>query len=282
MQTQTEIRALLASRGLTPKHRFGQNFLVDHNHLKRFVATSGVHAQSLVLEIGPGTGTLSECILETGAQLLACELDRDLCGLLRETLLSKFSTRVTLIEGDCLDGKHTINPAILSAINGRPFTLVANLPYQIASPLMAILACETPHCLGQFVTIQRDVADRLLAREGCGEYGPLTISIGACADVELVSVLPPGCFWPPPKVTSAMIAIRPKTTPLIAADASLRRAFSVFLQSVFSKRRKQLGSILGRDHSWPANITPTQRPEELTIAQLVALWQASSPPTHQV
>ena len=274
LQTQTEIRALLASRGLTPKHRFGQNFLVDHNHLRKLVVASSIDANSLVLEVGPGTGTLSECILETGAELLACELDRDLCALLRETLLPKHARRMTLLEGDCLDGKHAISPAILDVIAGRPFSLVANLPYQIASPLMAMLACETPYCLGQFVTIQRDVADRLLAREGCGEYGPLTISIGACADVTLLSVLPPGCFWPPPKVTSAMIAIRPRQTPDIAPDPQLRKAFSAFLLRVFSNRRKQLGSILGRDHGWPAGILAIQRPEELTISQLVSLWES--------
>ncbi len=282
MQTQTEIRALLASRGLAPKHRFGQNFLVDHNHLKKFVASSAIRAQSLVLEIGPGTGTLSECILETGAELIACELDRDLCALLRDTLLPKHASRMTLIEGDCLDGKHAINPAILDAIALRPFTLVANLPYQIASPLMAMLACETPHCVGQFVTIQRDVADRLLAREGCGEYGPLTISIGACADVTLLSVLAPGCFWPPPKVTSAMISIRPKQAPCIARDLQQRKDFSAFLQRVFSNRRKQLGSTLGRDHPWPEGILATQRPEELSIAQLVSLWEAARVRAHQV
>lgn len=273
MQTQTEIRAMLALRGLTPKHRFGQNFLVDHNHLRKFVTASGVGAGSLVLEIGPGTGTLSEAILESGAQVIACELDRDLAAMLRETLMPKYAAQMELIEGDCLDGKHAINPHVLRALGGRPFTLVANLPYQIASPLMAMLACETPHCLGQFVTIQRDVADRLLASPKSGEYGPLTISIGACAQVELLATLPPGCFWPPPKVTSAMIAIRPRVIPFIEANIAARQAFSVFLQRVFSKRRKQLGSILGREHAWPCEITPMQRPEELTVQQLLALWK---------
>ena len=90
---------------------------------------------------------------------------------------------------------------------GRPFVLVANLPYQAATPLMATLLERHPECRGQFVTIQREVGDRLRAQPHSGEYGPLTIMVQAFCEVEQIAVLPPGCFWPPPDVTSAMVAI---------------------------------------------------------------------------
>jgi 16S rRNA (adenine1518-N6/adenine1519-N6)-dimethyltransferase len=131
-----------------------------------------------------------------------------------------------------------------------------------------------PQCLGQFVTIQREVGDRLRAQPGTGEYGPLTILVQAFCEVEQVAVLPPGCFWPPPEVTSAMLALRPRAAPALPhAEAD---AFGAFVHTLFSKRRKQLGAILGRTRSWPEGIDPTQRPETLAVADLVRLWRAGA------
>jgi 16S rRNA (adenine1518-N6/adenine1519-N6)-dimethyltransferase len=270
VQTQSDIRAILAARGLSPKHRFGQNFLVDHNLLRRLVDASGVGAGSLVLEIGPGTGTMSEEILARGAELVAIELDRDLAAHLREHFASE--PRFHLVEGDCLDGKRALNAEALALIGERPFTIVANLPYQAASPVMAI-AATMPSCLGQFVTIQREVGDRLRAQPGSGEYGPLTIVVQAFATVEQLAVLSSGCFWPPPDVTSAMVAIRPRATPAIPHGES--EEFGAFVHTLFSKRRKQLGAILGRARAWPEGIEPTARPESLAVEDLVRLWRAS-------
>ena len=234
------------------------------------VDASGIGEHSLVVEIGPGTGTMSEEILARGAELLAIELDRDLSEHLREHFAS--NPRFTLIEGDCLNGKRALNADVLARLAGRPFTLVANLPYQAASPVIAICA-STPQCLGQFVTIQREVGDRLRASAGGGEYGPLTIIVQAFAEVEQVAVLSSGCFWPPPEVTSAMIAIRPRAVPAIPHGEA--DAFGAFVHTLFSKRRKQLGAILGRNRSWPDGIDPSARPESLPIADLVRLWRAS-------
>jgi 16S rRNA (adenine1518-N6/adenine1519-N6)-dimethyltransferase len=275
VQTQSDIRAILAARELSPKHRFGQNFLVDHNLLKRLVDTSGVGPGSLVLEIGPGTGTMSEEILARGAELVAIELDRDLAAHLREHFAAE--PRFTLLEGDCLDGKRALHADARARLADRPFTLVANLPYQAASPVMAICA-GMPQCLGQFVTIQREVGDRLRAQPGSGDYGPLTIVVQAFAEVEQVAVLSPGCFWPSPEVTSAMLAIRPRATPRLAHGES--DAFGAFVHTLFSKRRKQLGAILGRDRIWPPGIDPHSRPESLGVEDLVRLWRALEPPRH--
>ena len=268
VQTQSEIRDILAARGISPKHRFGQNFLVDQNLLRRLVDASAIGPGSLVVEIGPGTGTMSEEMLARGAELIAIELDRDMAAILRERLGAHPS--FTLIEGDCLDGKRALNAEALARIAGRPFTLVANLPYQAASPVMAICA-TMPNCLGQFVTIQREVGDRLRAQPGGGEYGPLTILVQAFCEVEHIAVLSPSCFWPPPEVTSAMLALRPRTTTAIARDEA--DAFGAFVHTLFSKRRKQLGAILGRSRAWPEGIDPSQRPETLSVDDLVRLWR---------
>jgi len=263
MQTLTEIRAILAVRGLRPKHRLGQNFLHDHNHLRRLVEVAGVRAGEVVLEVGPGTGTLTEALLERDAEIVVCELDDDMADIIADRL----GEQVTLVRGDCLDGKHAIAPALVAALGGRPFVLVANLPYGAATPLMATLLSDHPECRGQFVTIQREVADRLTAKPGTKAYGPITILAQTLAEVRMIATLPPGCFWPPPTVTSAMISIVPKAE---RPDID-PKALGAFTARLFGMRRKQLGTILGRDRTWPEGLVPTMRPEELSPGDVLRL-----------
>ena len=269
MQSLSEIRALLAERGLRPRHRFGQNFLIEPVHLRRLVEAAEVAAGDVALEVGPGTGTLTEELLAAGAEVVASEIDRDLAALVRD----RFRDRIELVEGDALAAKRSISPAIEAALRGRPFVLVANLPYQIASPLLANLAGD-PRCSGCFVTVQREVADRLAAAPETSDYGPLSVVVQSRFEVEHLADLPPGCFWPPPKVTSAMVAMRPRAQPRI--DFARLDAFGRFVQSVFSKRRKQLGSILGRSSSFPAGISPDVRAETITVPQWVELFEVFS------
>ena len=200
-QTLSEIRAELEARGIRPKHRFGQNFLHDQNQLRRLVAASGVTAGDLVLEVGPGTGTLTETMLDAGCEVVACEIDRDMAAIVRARnahRMGRAPGMLTVVEADCLDGKHAVGREVLRALDGRTFTLVANLPYQAATPLMATLLERHPECRGQFVTIQREVADRLMAGAGSDAYGPISVSMALLAHVEPVAVLGPGCFWPAP------------------------------------------------------------------------------------
>src|SRR5262245_46786199 len=134
MQTKQQIQSLLAQAGLSPRHRFGQNFMIDQN-LLRIVADAGSPAAGdVVIEVGPGTGTLTEELLSRGALVIGVEIDRDLAGLLRERF--KEEERFELIEGDALDSKHSLNPQLLAAVERHRPKLIANLPYNIASPLI--------------------------------------------------------------------------------------------------------------------------------------------------
>lgn len=269
MQTVAEIKALLAARGIRPKHRFGQNFLHDRNQLIKLVEAARVRPGEVVLEVGPGTGTLTEELVAAGATVIAAEIDPDMIAIVRERL----GERVTVVAGDCLAGKRSLSPDIVAAIAGRPFVLVANLPYGAASPLMAILATRHAECRGQYVTVQREVADRLLAPAGGREYGPLTIAIGLAATVRDLATVKPASFWPMPEVTSAMIAIEPKPSPPWR-DRAEGEAFEGFVSRLFSARRKQIGSTLGRAGPWPEGIEPSMRPEELAPPDLWRLFQA--------
>jgi 16S rRNA (adenine1518-N6/adenine1519-N6)-dimethyltransferase len=278
VQTLTEIRALLHARGAAPRHRFGQNFLHDHNQLRRLVARARVTHGTRVLEVGPGTGTLTESLLESGATVIACEIDPVMIAIVRDRVLPMANGQLDIVEGDCLSGKHHLAPALLAAIDARfgsePFLLVANLPYQAATPLMLNLLTAVPRCTGLFVTIQREVADRLSAAPGSKSYGPLSVQAQLLARIDPFGVLPPSCFWPAPDVQSALVAIE-RLEPAPTHDPL---AFGRFLQRVFGKRRKQLGSVLGREGSWPDGIVPSMRPEQLTPHQLLALAAAHPMP----
>ncbi len=336
LQTLTQIRQLLDERGLRPKHRLGQNFLHDKNQLVKLMDAAEVGSGDVILEVGPGTGTLTSALLERGAEVIACEIDEDMAGIVEAEFASELvgcvgggtnppqgrGGSLRLIRGDAM-GKHRhLNAEVLQAIDGRSFKLVANLPYQIASGLITTLLVEhgpentgeTPvpsnkslmgNCVGQFVTIQKEVADRLMAKPNTKEYGALSIIVQALGDVQMIGVLSATCFWPPPEVTSAMVGIRPTlgtvsphAGPLPGGEgvgqglrsgpfpgregdglntSENRREFARFVVELFTKRRKQLGTILGRDRfDWPAGVTADLRPEALEAGQVVELWRQVS------
>jgi len=290
-QTLSEIKSLLATHGLHPRHRLGQNFLHDANQMVRILDAAALKDDELVLEVGPGTGALSERLLDAGVRLAMVEIDRELEPILQQRVLERHPDRARLLLADVLAGKHDINPAVWQLLNevrktSTPdparrlvdplaFKLIANLPYNVASPLLANLVLDHPQMTLAVVMIQSEVADRLTAEPGGKEYGPLGILVQAACHVERIAVLTPGCFWPAPKVDSAVVRLRRRKVPL-APDL---KALSDLLHTLFSKRRKQIGSILGRDAVLPAVIDSTARPEQLTIDQFVAL--AASVPLKQ-
>ena len=272
-QTLTDIQNLLRTHGLLPKKRLGQNFLHDANHMDQVVAAARVGEGHVVLEVGAGTGSLSRRLLDAGARLVAVEIDADLEPILRQQLVDPFGGRVTLVIGDVLSGKHVISLVVLDAlasIGAAKFKLVANLPYNIASPLLVNLAVDHPGMTDAVVMVQREVAARLAAGPGTKVYGPLGVIVQAMCEVELIATLAPTCFWPNQQVESAVIRLTRRSRPLTADPAR----FGAFIHNVFHTRRKQLGTILGRDLNWPAGVEPVTRPEQLSIQQLVALCDA--------
>lgn len=267
MQTLTRIKELLAARGLAPRKSLGQNFLIDQNLIRKLVDAAGVGPSSLVLEVGPGTGTLTEELLDRGCEVVACELDAGLAAVVRETVAPAHPGRLTVIEGDCLASKRALAPAILAALKGRPFQLVSNLPYNAGTPLMLTLLTGHPECRSLHVTVQREVADRVLAGPGSKDYGTLGIVTAAVATAERLATLPPECFWPRPEVTSGMIGIVRRDRALTENPAGL----AAFCQRVFSARRKQLGSVLGREGPWPPGVRPEDRAESVPVESLIEL-----------
>ncbi len=269
-QTLSEIKALLASRGLRPKHALGQNFLHDGNHLRAIVEAAGVTPGDRVLEVGPGTGTLTGALLDAGAVVTAVELDDALAGLVQERFGGHEG--FSLVRGDCLDGKHGLNKEMMGLVGDGPFKLVANLPYQAASPLLANLAgLEARPMSVAVVMLQKEVADRLSAGPGSKIYGALGVLLQSGFEVERVAVLPASCFWPQPKVQSAVVRMVRLDEPLVT-DLP---AFGRFLHRLFAQRRKQLGAVLGRGFDFPEGVDPDDRAEDLPPEVLAELFRRS-------
>jgi 16S rRNA (adenine1518-N6/adenine1519-N6)-dimethyltransferase len=265
----TELKQMLSERELAPRKSLGQNFLIDHNLCRKLITASNLKLGNLVLEVGPGAGTLTQPLLELGCRVIACELDIGLADLIEERFPDE---NLQLIRGDCLASKHSINPAIAAAVAGEPFTLIANLPYSIASPLIMILLLDHPQCTSLWVTVQKEVADRLCASPGTKEFGQMSVIAQALAELSPVATLAPSCFWPQPKVASAMIGLTRRPAPRTRDIHTLQR----LCQRLFTQRRKQLGTTLKNTISsedWPADIAPTLRPEQLTIEQFESLAQ---------
>jgi 16S rRNA (adenine1518-N6/adenine1519-N6)-dimethyltransferase len=274
VQTLSDIRALLDAHGLKPQHRLGQNFLHDKNLLTRLVQSAGITPGELVLEIGPGTGTLTEGLCAAGAQVVACEIDGGLAGIMRDRFPD-----VQLLECDCLGRGRRLAAPLTDVLEGRPFKLVANLPFQVASTVVVTLLVHHPECHGLFVTIQQEVAERLAAEPGTKAFGALTVTVRGLAEVTPIAQLPASCFWPRPKVASTMVAIRPCDPQEHGITDPV--ALATFATTLFGKRRKQLGTIFGRDIKWPDGITPDLRPDALTVHQIIklcSLFCSSSPP----
>ncbi len=288
-QNLQEIRELLERHALSPRHALGQNFLIDANLVRKLVNAAGLQAGDLVLEVGPGTGTLTGELLERGARLIACELDRGMASLLRERFADRLVPadqplepgQFLLVEGDALERKRELSPAIIAAIAAQPrtpFKLIANLPYAAATPIMLTLLIDHPDCIGQYVTIQREVGERLLARPGQPAWCPLSaLAQAACGRTGLdrIAILPPECFWPRPDITSVMVGLTRRPAGDVPIDLRLLEAFC---RLIFGQRRKQLRAILGGGFAFPEGIVPTARAEALTLEDLIALaqlWQQS-------
>jgi 16S rRNA (adenine1518-N6/adenine1519-N6)-dimethyltransferase len=242
VQTQREIKSLLAEVGLHPQKRFGQNFLVDGNLLRKIVQAADVQPTDVVLEVGPGTGSLTEELLSRAGHVVAVEIDRGLQALCFQRFADQ--PHFTLIGQDVLERKSELAPLVLETLAqrhrqlGGRLLLVANLPYQVATPLIIdLLLCDLPFA-GMYFTVQAEVADRFTARPGTRDYGPVSIFCQQLADVSRIARVPATAFWPPPKIASAMLALQ-VCRARYPESATLAR-WVALVRCGFSHRRKTL------------------------------------------
>ena len=215
-----------------PRKRFGQHFLRDARVLDAIVEALGPLEATTVVEIGPGRGVLTDRLAERAARLVAIELDRDLAQHLAERYAARAG--VSIVNADVLK-------VSLGALAAGPYRLVGNVPYYITTPIL-FQALEAPRAEVAVFLVQKEVADRLTAPPGTKAYGALGVNIQAVAEVELVVRVPPGAFYPPPQVDSAVVRLRPRAEPVVTPEeeAGYRR----FVQAAFGMRRKQLGRVL--------------------------------------
>ena len=285
MQTKQQIQNLLASAGTTPNHRRGQNFLIDLNLLRLLIDSADIHTNDIVLEVGCGTGSLTEQLTELAGKVIAVELDDVLTKITAKQLEEKHNLEI--ITSDILESKNTIDSSVIEAVtaarneySGR-LMLVANLPYSVASPVMLnlITGSVTADCM--YVTVQKEVADRMTAEPGSAHYGTLSIFLAATGDVKILRTLKPTVFWPKPQVDSTMISfIRSrKKTGRINNMQIFRQVVNLFMQH----RRKMLKACtrfaaddLENIHNWDSIFTDCaidsrNRPEQLSADEFLSI-----------
>ena len=267
-QSLSEMRALLASHGLEPNKALGQHFLADPNIVMKIVRTAGVGPGDQVLEVGPGTGTLTAALASTGAKVVAYELDRSLAPVLEATLSGFPNVEVRFQDATLLEGGELPDTG--------EWTMVANLPYNVGTPLVLSLLRSAPMIKRFVVMLQKEVADRFMADPGSKTYGLPSVIVGLHAEVTDSFFVPPQVFFPPPNVGSAVIVLD-----RVTASPSSERAIEI-AETAFKKRRKMLrGSLRGMFHDVVAafqiaGIPSTARPEELSADDFIRLAKVDS------
>jgi 16S rRNA (adenine1518-N6/adenine1519-N6)-dimethyltransferase len=283
-QTQTTIRRLLAEAGIAPRKRYGQHFLIDRNLMNRLIQAAEIGPSDCILEVGGGTGSLTGLLAETGAKIVAVEIDK-LLGLIAARSLAD-CPNVSLLQLDVLAGKSTLSPDLVTAVRSKltsksiTLKLVANLPYDIATPLVIdLLLSDLPFARLCF-TVQAEVGDRFLAPPGGSDYGPVSVITQALCTGQRIGKVPPRAFWPAPKVASIMIRLDPM--PAAARPINQSEEFARFVRGFFLHRRKTLGHLI-RNHPKSAQIhsalaaegiEPIARPETVTVPQWIHLFHA--------
>lgn len=218
--------------------KFGQNFLIDTHVLDKIIQEAGITREDMVLEIGPGIGTMTQYLCENAGAVVAVEIDEALIPILKETL-SGYSN-VSVLNEDIL--KVDINRLVREKNNGNPIKVVANLPYYITTPIiMGLFESKVP-LESITIMVQKEVADRMKAGPGSKDYGALSLAVQYYARPEIVAIVPPNCFMPRPNVSSAVIRlIRYQTPPVTVNNEEL--LFNI-IRASFNQRRKTLMNSL--------------------------------------
>jgi 16S rRNA (adenine1518-N6/adenine1519-N6)-dimethyltransferase len=265
--TRREVTDLLARADRHPSRALGQNFVVDPNTVRKIAALAGVGHGDRVIEVGAGLGSLTLALRETGAAVTAVEVDHHLTPLLREVVEP---AGATVVEADAM----TLDWQAL--LGGERWVLVANLPYNIATPLVADLLDTVPQVDRMLVMVQREVGERLAAHVGDEQYGAVSVKVAYWATAKVVGKVPATVFLPQPKVESALVAITRRPEPAAEVDFALVRAG-------FNQRRKMLRRSLAGlvdDAAFACvGVRPEARAEELDVDAWGRLTACSRPPS---
>jgi len=288
-QTLTFLMRRFEEAGIRPRTKFGQNFLIDLNLLGILADSAQLTAADVVLEIGTGTGSLTALMASKAAAVVTVEVDPKMFQLAGEELHAL--NNVTMLQIDALKNKNRLNPELLEVVDscldaapGRRLKLVANLPYNIATPVLCNLLALARPPETMTVTIQKELADRIIAAPGTKDYGALSIWIQSQCHAAILRELPPSVFWPRPKVYSAFLQIT--FDPRLRDRSGDREFFHVFIRAMFFHRRKflrtqlflaaqnrldktRVDAILKR-----LNLDPTLRAEQLDVETMIALSEA--------
>jgi 16S rRNA (adenine1518-N6/adenine1519-N6)-dimethyltransferase len=270
--TPAEVRGLADRLGVRPSKRLGQNFVIEQGTVRRIAALAALRPDDVVLEVGPGLGSLTLALLEAGpGQIVAVEIDRLLADELPSTLATRMpeaAPQVTVLHADAL--------TITRLDVGAPTVLVANLPYNVAVPVLLHLLATLPSLERGLVMVQAEVADRLCAGPGSRVYGVPSLKLAWYATAKIAGTVPRTVFWPVPNVDSKLVQFTRRDPP---AGGSRQATFAV-IDAAFSQRRKTLRQALASWAGSPAEaehrlraaaINPTARGESLTITDFARL-----------
>jgi 16S rRNA (adenine1518-N6/adenine1519-N6)-dimethyltransferase len=283
--TPTELREFLSERGIRVDKKLGQHFLADRNMLRWIAEQAELTPNDVVLEIGTGTGLLTNELAQRAGRVVTVDMDPAMfelsAGLLRDF------DNIRQYNADILEKRDRLNPEIVDAVNasmneisGAVFKVVANIPYNISSPAIIDLASSGLPWERIVLTIQLEVAERLVARPGTKDYGYLTVVTEYHSQTKILKQLPKQVFWPQPKVTSAVVKLTPRHEKPALKDYAMFRAVA---RAIFDYRRKKLlnalsrGSVAGMEKEQlkaaieNAALDPLIRGESLSVAQICSL-----------
>jgi 16S rRNA (adenine1518-N6/adenine1519-N6)-dimethyltransferase len=261
------IHELLDQSGLAPRRDLGQNFVADANTVRRIASLSGVGPGDRVVEIGAGLGSLTLALADTGAEVTAVEVDTGVVAVLRDVVADR--ANVSVVEADAM---RVDWQALLAG--GEHWTVVANLPYNVATPLVCDLLDDVPPIDSMLVMVQREVAERFAAPPGNKQYGAVSVKIAYWATARIAGHVPASVFVPRPNVESALVRIDRREPPSVD-----REALFALVRTAFGQRRKMLRRSLAGAIAPPvfaeAGVSPEARPEQLAIDDWVRLTNAA-------
>jgi 16S rRNA (adenine1518-N6/adenine1519-N6)-dimethyltransferase len=266
-QTLSFLRNLFEERGITPKNKLGQNFLIDLNLVDLIVRSAELGPDDLAVEVGCGTGSLTARLAQAAGAVFGVEIDPDFFILAQENVVDH--PNVVLLHADVLRRKNEINAGVFEGIKElkektgiRQVKMVANLPYAVATPVISNFLLSDLAFERMVVMVQWEIGERLAASPRTKDYGALAVLVQSLADVSIVRRLPAAAFWPRPKVESAIVLIRPNAAK--RAQVGDVRRFREFLRELYNHRRKNLrGALAG----WALR----RRPKDEVDAKLAEL-----------